>query len=79
MRPPFISLSLLLPPLLLGVGASVADDPARAAAGLEEAIHLQPDLGKGREVYLLCAVCHQPRQRLSSKAPQWHAWKYRKG
>jgi cytochrome c553 len=46
--------------LLLVGGASVADDPVRAAAELEEAIHLQPDLAKGREAYLLCAVCHQP-------------------
>jgi cytochrome c553 len=50
----------LLPALLLGAGASVADDPSRAAAELEGAIPLQPDLEKGREVYLLCAVCHQP-------------------
>jgi len=39
---------------------AVADDPAAAAAELEKAIHLEPDLENGRKVYLLCAVCHQP-------------------
>jgi len=37
-----------------------ADDPKRAAAELEKAIHLNPDLENGRKTYLLCAVCHQP-------------------
>jgi cytochrome c553 len=41
-------------------GQVVADDPARAAAELEKAIHLKPDLENGRKVYLLCAVCHLP-------------------
>jgi len=41
-------------------GHARADDPARAAAELERAIHLEPDLENGRKVYLLCAVCHQP-------------------
>ena len=41
-------------------GQAVADDPARAAAELEKAIHLKPDLENGRKVYLLCAVCHLP-------------------
>jgi cytochrome c553 len=51
--------------ILLLIGAAVseqalADDPALAAAELEGAIHLQPNLENGRKVYLLCAVCHQP-------------------
>ena len=37
-----------------------ADDPERAAAELEKAIHLKTDLENGKKVYLLCAVCHQP-------------------
>jgi cytochrome c553 len=41
-------------------GQAVADDPARAAAELEKAIHLKPSPENGRKVYLLCAVCHQP-------------------
>jgi cytochrome c553 len=41
-------------------GQAVSDDPARAAAELEGAIHLEPDLENGRKVYLLCAVCHEP-------------------
>jgi len=41
-------------------GQAFSDDPARAAAELEGAIHLEPDLENGRKVYLLCAVCHQP-------------------
>ncbi len=39
---------------------AIADDPARAAAELEKAIHLKPNLENGRKVFLLCAVCHQP-------------------
>lgn len=39
---------------------AIADDPARAAAELETAIHLEPNLENGRKVFLLCAVCHQP-------------------
>jgi cytochrome c553 len=60
MRRSLISLSLLLPAPLLGAGAPIADDPSRAAAELERAIPLQPDLDNGREVYMLCAVCHEP-------------------
>ena len=41
-------------------GHAFADDPAAAAAELEKAIHLEPNLENGRKVYLLCAVCHQP-------------------
>jgi len=39
---------------------AIAEDHARAAAELETAIHLEPDLENGKKVYLLCAVCHQP-------------------
>jgi cytochrome c553 len=31
-----------------------------AAAELEKALHLTPDPERGRDVYLMCAVCHQP-------------------
>jgi cytochrome c553 len=31
-----------------------------AAQELEEALKLTPDLDRGRQVYLMCAVCHQP-------------------
>lgn len=41
-------------------GQAVSDDPERAAAELEGAIYLEPELENGRKVYLLCAVCHQP-------------------
>ncbi len=55
-RYPFVP--VLLATLLAGPVA--ADDLKRAAAELEKAIHLTPDLQSGRKVYLLCAVCHQP-------------------
>lgn len=42
------------------VPEAVAGDLARAAAELEKAIHLKPDLENGMKVYRLCAVCHQP-------------------
>jgi len=41
-------------------GHAFADDPAAAAAELEKATHLEPNLENGRKVYLLCAVCDQP-------------------
>lgn len=34
--------------------------PDAAALELEKAMKLTPDPQRGREVYLLCAVCHQP-------------------
>jgi cytochrome c553 len=41
--------------------ADAADpDPGAAGRELEKAMALTPDPEKGREVYLLCAVCHQP-------------------
>jgi len=44
-----------------GAGDSDADPDSDAAAReLEQALRLTPDPEKGREVYLLCAVCHQP-------------------
>jgi cytochrome c553 len=39
---------------------AVADDAALAAAEIENAIHLKPNLENGRSAYQVCAVCHQP-------------------
>ena len=46
----------------LGAGTAVAAEPTpnTAALELEKAQKLTPDLERGREVYLMCAVCHQP-------------------
>jgi cytochrome c553 len=56
-----VALSLAFPVVLAIPGArAVADDHALAAAEMETAIHLEPNLEDGRKVYLLCAVCHQP-------------------
>jgi cytochrome c553 len=57
-----IGLAVLLSSFALAFsgGRVLADDPALAAAELEKAIHLEPNLDEGRKVYLLCAVCHQP-------------------
>lgn len=58
---PFPALSLIFPLVLAIAGPrAVADDHALAAAEMEAAIHLEPNLEEGRKVYLLCAVCHQP-------------------
>ena len=46
---------------LLIVGQPAAKQGINQAVKLvEEAIKLAPDVGNGREVYLLCAVCHMP-------------------
>lgn len=47
---------------LLCVGAVVAAEhnPEAAAQELEEALKLAPDPTRGRDIDLLCAVCHQP-------------------
>lgn len=39
---------------------ATAQDPHVAAHQLENALTLTPDPQRGREVYLMCAVCHQP-------------------
>lgn len=46
----------------LCVGAAVATErkSQEAALELEKALNLTPNLERGREIYLLCAVCHQP-------------------
>lgn len=61
------SMSLMVAICILIAGAARADDPDpadpepdAAARELEKALTLTPDPERGREVYLLCAVCHQP-------------------
>ena len=46
----------------LHIGTTVAteSDPNAAAKELEQALKLTPNPERGRETYLLCAVCHQP-------------------
>jgi cytochrome c553 len=46
--------------LLAGAAGAIEPDPDAAVLELEKALKLTPDLERGREVYLLCAVCHQP-------------------
>lgn len=47
--------------LLAGAAGGVEPDPENGAAlELETAMKLTPDVERGRQVYLLCAVCHQP-------------------
>jgi cytochrome c553 len=66
------SVSLTLETAALAAGPVVAStvanesapepthESAAAAAELERALHLTPDPERGRDVYLMCAVCHQP-------------------
>jgi cytochrome c553 len=35
-------------------------DPVQAAIDLEQAIYRSADIDRGRQIYLLCAVCHEP-------------------
>ncbi|MCB1759560.1 MAG: c-type cytochrome [Gammaproteobacteria bacterium] len=62
--------------LLLGVGASVSaqnePDPAAAAAEVEQALHLTPNLENGRKVFMVCTVCHTPEGwgRTDGRYPQ---------
>jgi len=46
----------------LCIGSTVAEelDPNAAAKELEKALKLTPNPERGREICLLCAVCHQP-------------------
>lgn len=47
--------------LLAGAAGGVEPDRENSAAlELETAMKLTPDVERGRQVYLLCAVCHQP-------------------
>jgi len=46
--------------LLAGAALAFAPEHDRAARELESALHLTPDPERGREIYLTCAVCHQP-------------------
>lgn len=60
MNTPNLAITLLALISLFLHQQAFADDPERAAAELEKAIHLKADLENGRKVYLLCAVCHTP-------------------
>lgn len=53
-----IGLTLALPLAVEGGYADAKNDPA--AREVERALDLKADPDRGREVYLLCAVCHQP-------------------
>ncbi|AGA90010.1 cytochrome c553 [Thioflavicoccus mobilis 8321] len=47
--------------LAASCGISAAQTPAEvASAEYEEAMSLKPDVEKGRDVYLVCSVCHGP-------------------
>ncbi len=48
--------------LLCGYAAATAADPEAHDAALEmqKALALTPNIENGREIYLMCAVCHQP-------------------
>lgn len=49
--------------LILGASTlniTYADDPKQAAAELETALELTPNVENGKQVYRACAVCHQP-------------------
>ena len=46
--------------LLLGSGLVLAQPSQEAAAEVERALHLTPDPENGREVFMLCTVCHLP-------------------
>ena len=59
MRTPKLSTIILC--ILCTGNAFANENPAAAAAQeLEKALKLTPNLERGRETYLLCAVCHQP-------------------
>lgn len=46
--------------LFVGVGVAAETNSNAAAQELEKALKLMPDTNRGREIYLVCAVCHQP-------------------
>jgi len=46
--------------LCTGAVVAFAPEPEVDARALEMALHLTPDPERGREIYLTCAVCHQP-------------------
>lgn len=48
--------------LIAGAAVGEITDPHAVAAAreLEKALQLTPDPERGREIYLMCAVCHQP-------------------
>ncbi|MCU7839569.1 MAG: c-type cytochrome [Candidatus Thiodiazotropha sp. (ex Troendleina suluensis)] len=49
--------------LILGASTlniTYANDPKQAAAELETALELTPNVENGKQVYRACAVCHQP-------------------
>jgi cytochrome c553 len=62
--------------LLLTAGASVSAqgvaDQAAAAAEVERALHLKPNVDNGRKVYMVCTVCHSPEGwgRADGRYPQ---------
>jgi len=60
MRFRILTTGIVLSASLWSPQQALADDHALAAAELEKAIHLEPNLENGKKVYLLCAVCHQP-------------------
>lgn len=45
---------------LLSSSLSFAQGPEDAAAEVEAAIHLTPDMNNGKRVFMLCTVCHRP-------------------
>ncbi len=53
-------LRVMLASLLVVTQPTVGQGVNQAVRQIEEAIHLTPDIGNGREVYRLCAVCHMP-------------------
>ncbi|NKN33568.1 c-type cytochrome [Marichromatium bheemlicum] len=62
MSQPVFARSMLCALMLLTTSLAVAQQDAqtRARAEFEVASTLTPDLANGRQVYLICAVCHRP-------------------
>jgi len=45
---------------LFASGAVLAQGPEQAAAEVEAALHLTPNVENGKRVFMLCTVCHRP-------------------
>ncbi|WP_428609759.1 c-type cytochrome [Sedimenticola sp.] len=46
--------------LVIGTGGVMAQGPEEAAAEVEKALHLTPDVENGKKVFMVCTVCHGP-------------------
>lgn len=70
-RAKIIGVAALLLTIASG-GISAQGGSSMAAAEVEEALHLTPNIDNGRKVYMVCTVCHRPEGwgRADGRYPQ---------